>query len=288
MSTPNPNIASFFKDPDASDVVNLAAQQIAAPTVRGEDLGEEEMAMGGGLRVVMILLDASGSMGVVGNDLRQDFNREFVPAIQAAREDDIAALRIGGMAFSDRTRPIWGATVDGEQRFFHSLANIPELVMREYCPETGGATALHAVIIEGTARAMAFAAQVQADTGIAPDVDILILTDGANNRDPMDPTDVRTLIEGRDKTRVRFSFFYFQTDWGLKDPLGYAVNELGIDGEDVQIFAAKPGETADDRQRRFRRLMRTMSSVSASRGMSATKAAATHAAPAGAPDEDVV
>ena len=265
-------IASFFQDPDASSAVVLAAQQIAAPIVQGAILTADETMMGGGIRVVYFILDASPSMTDVANLVRNGFNQDFVPAVKAAREDDISALRIGGMAFSSGApRPIWQGAGGS---YFHPIDQLPSLTKGEYDPDRGMGTALHRAIIEGSATAFRYAGELQADTGMDVDVDIVILSDGANNDTPTDPGGVRQMITGRDRTRVRYVFFYFDTDWGLPDAKDYATIELGIDGELVETFDAKPGETKAERDRRFRRLMAVLSRVSAARNTSAVVASA--------------
>ena len=275
-------ITSFFQDPDASSAVVLAAAQIAAPMVKGATLTMEETAMGGGLRIVFFIMDASPSMAPVANALRDGFNNDFVPAVRAAREDDISALRVGGVAFSSGSpQQIWKAA-DGS--YFHPFDQLPQLTAAEYDPEQGYGTALHRAAEEGSALAFRYAAELQQQTGMDVDVDIIFLSDGANNDHPRDPSGVRRMITGRDKTRVRYLFFYFETNWGLSvqrpsanklsELEDYAVNQLGIDGEQVVAFARKPGESDEDRAKRFRVLMQVMSRVSAARNTSAVVATA--------------
>lgn len=271
MSTLNSEIAGFFTDPDASSAVVMAADNVAAPVVQGAVLTEDELSTGGGLRVVYFVKDRSPSMDPVADDLRNGFNNDFVPAVKEAREDDIAALRIGGLSFSSDITPIW--QVRGGDAI-HTLEDLPKLTLADYDPSRGLGTALHQAIIDGTANAMRYAAEVQADTGLDVDVDIIILTDGANNCEPRDPSEVKRIITGRDKTRVRYVFFYFQTDWGLDDPKGYAINDLGIDAEQVESFPAKPNETEQERRHRFRQLMQVLSRVSAAKNTSAVVATA--------------
>ncbi|TSC80757.1 MAG: hypothetical protein G01um101429_66 [Parcubacteria group bacterium Gr01-1014_29] len=285
----DPTIAAFFKDPDASSVVGLKASQIVAPIVRGEDVRPEELMMGGGLRIVQFVLDRSPSMEPVGNMLREDFNTEFVPAVKEAREDDISVLRIGGTSFSTDIEPIWkGKGLSGVTEYYHSIDNLPALTRAEYDPERGYTTALHDAILDGTARALKFAADQQQKTGTAPDVDVIVLTDGANNCNPRDPAVVKDMVVGANKRRVRFIFFYFETGDGLENPKDYAVSELGFDGENVMEFKQGPGETKEERRKRFRRMMRVMSRVSASKGMSAVQAAATQQVATATDDEDLV
>lgn len=267
------SVSSFFsQQTDASSAVVLAANQVVAPVVKGAPMTMDEIGMGGGLRVVFFIFDASPSMGGVATLLRDGFNQDFVPAVQAARDDDISALRFGGCAFSSgKPTPIWGAA-NGD--YFHPLEQLPELTVNEYNPAMGHGTALHKAILEGTARALRYAGELEAQTGMDVDVDIIILSDGANNDAPHRPDEVKQTITTRDHTRVRYVFFYFETDWGLPDAKRYATEELGISGEQVETFLAQPGETEEERAKRFRRLIAVMSRVSAARNTSAVIATA--------------
>jgi len=264
-------IAAFFQDPDASNALVLTAQQIAAPVVQGAVLTENEVMMGGGIRVVFFIIDASPSMADVAGHLRDGFNHDFVPAVKDAREEDISALRIGGMAFSSDMDQIWRG-VDGS--YFHPVDQLPELTTEDYDPRRGWGTALHEAILMGSARALRYAGELQQETGVDVDVDIVILSDGANNAQPLSPRDVRRMIVGRDPSRVRYLFFYFETELGLANPKEYATRDLGIDGEQVVVFLRQPGETAEEQARRFRFMMAVMSRVSGARNTSAVIATA--------------
>lgn len=283
MSNVSSEISGFFQDPDASSAMVLAAQQVVAPVVKGQALTMDEMMLGGGVRVVFFILDASPSMEPVAVDLVDGFNQHFVPAVLDARENDVEALRVGGCAFSSGPiTPIWGIA-NGDH--FHQLEQLPPLTRAEYDPERGYGTDLHQAILDGSAVAMRHAAELQQETGVDVNVDIIILSDGKNNGPPHDPAVVKQLITGRDVTRVRYVYFYFDTSGGYVnfDPQDYAVRELGIDSEMVQTFGEKPGETKEERAKRFRRLMQVMSRVSAARNTSAVVATA-----AVLEDEDIV
>ena len=265
----------------------LAAQHVVAPVIQGATLTMDETMSGGGIRVVFFVFDASISMAEVEDLLRTGFNVDFVPAVKAAREDDISALRIGGAAFSTGSpTPLWRGVDDvtDDDIYFHPFDKLPQLTTSDYNTQGGYGTALHRAIVEGSARAFAYAAELQQKTGVDVDVDVIVLSDGANNEPPVSPSEVHRLVTGRDKTRVRYVFFYFETEWGLStakpahggpsDLEDYVINQLGFDPEQVQAFALKPGETDEERARRFRRLLMVMSKVSASRGTSAVVATA--------------
>lgn len=267
-------LRSFFQDPDASSAVILNAQNIAAPVVQGQTLTPTELKMGGGIRLVQWVIDRSGSMGDVADTLIECFNDEYEKAVKEARQDDISALRVGGIVFSSgRIQPIWeGQDAGGKPTFYHPIDKLPPLTRQDYSPD--GGTPLHTAIQEGMARAVRYAAEQQLATGIDVDVDLIILSDGANTDHPLDSAPVRQTIENRDKKRVRVIYFYMETWGGLKDPKGYAVKELGIDEEMAEPFLAKPGETKEQQRSRFRRLMQVASRVSGSKNTSAVVASA--------------
>lgn len=278
-------VASLFVDPTSSNAMVLAAQHVTMPIIAGVPLTDDEVETGGGARVVYMIIDGSPSMIVVAEALRNGFNNDYEPAVRAAREDDVAALRVGGCVFSSGSpTPIWRGTGSNAGAYFHPFDELPELTVAEYDPNRGQLTALHRAILEGSAVAFRYAAELQQATGIQPDVDIIILTDGANNTAPLDPAEVRQMIMGRRTSRVRYLFFYFQTDLGLADPRRYATDELGISPELVESFLANPGETPEQLASRMRRLMAVMSRVSASKGMSAVRAVQA----AGLDDEEFV
>lgn len=277
------NIASFFKDPDASSVISVRAQQIAAPVVRGQDITVDEQMQGGGTRALHFVLDRSPSMEPVAQMLLADFNNELIAGIIEAREDDTSVLRIGGTSFSSDITPIW---VQGGIAY-HALDKLPKLTVAEYDVANGCGTALHAAILDAVTRATKYAADLQSSGQGAPDIDIVILSDGANNENPRLPDSVKQVVVGANKQRIRFIYFYFETGDGLADPKGYAQKELGIDGENIQVFSMKSGESQSDRRKRFRRMVRVMSRVSASKGQSAVQAAAAAAAAPNAADDDL-
>lgn len=285
----DPAILAFFKNPDASSVVSLKASQIAAPIVRGEDVQPVELMRGGGLRIAYFIKDRSPSMEDVGDLLREEFNTAFVPAIKDARGDDIAALRIGGLSFSSDITPIWQKKDGQEVISFHALENLPEITVAEYDPSKGHGTNLDEAIEQGTAIAVRYAADQQAKIGSPPDIDIFVLTDGRDTHRP-DHDGVKAMIQSRNKGRVRFVCFYFETEGGLpgtQDEIKAQLVELyGFDSENVVVFAKGPNETDEERAHRFRAMVRVMSRVSASKGTSAVQAAAANSANNQSQEED--
>ena len=279
MSQNLSDVRKFFSDPDASDAIVVAAQQIAAPLVQGAPLTVEESMMGAP-RVVYFLFDASYSMDPVAEMLREGMNTEFVYAAKEAREDDVSVLRLGGASFGSESRafvPMWQGQ-DGS--YFHPLDTLPNLSTSDYKPHRDSATALHNAILKGSATALRYASELRAQSGSAVDVDIIVLSDGANNCPP-DAAEVKRIVAGSDRARVRYSALFFETPWGLKvqrTPSGssqvedYFVNDLGFDPENVHAFTMQDGEDEKARRSRFRRLLRVMSRVSATRGQSVVMA----------------
>jgi hypothetical protein len=251
------------------------------------------MSMGGGTRIVMYVLDRSPSMEPVADLLLKGFNNDLISAIQEARGDDISALRIGGLSFSSDLTPIWEKDTPQGPEYFHKLEELPALTTAEYDVRNGCGTALHAAILEAYARAIAYAAIVKGQTGTQPEIDIIVLTDGQNNERPIDPASLRTTIQGSRKDLVRFTYFYFDTTGGgasddeVEAEMKQSAKKMGFDVENVMIFAQKKGEDAKAYKSRFRRMLRVMSKVSASKGTSAIKAGAAVAASA-AGDDDII
>lgn len=269
----DPAIAAFFSDPAGSSIVSTKASQIVAPLVKGEDVKPEELMTGGGLRIVIFLLDRSYSMKDVGELLRKEFKSALVPAIKEGRENDIATLRIGGFSFSDDIIPIWVTKdVQGQNVYFHSLDELPDITLAEYDPSKGYGTNMDGAIEEGIATGMRYAADQQPKVGSPPDLDVFLLSDGQDTHRP-DHSAIKAMIQSRNKGRVRFVAFYFETTRGMKNPKEELVEEYGYDDENVVVFKQQPGETAEQRAHRFRAMMRVMSRVSATKGTSAVQAA---------------
>jgi hypothetical protein len=276
QSTISPEALGFFHDPSASSVLSLSGQHLVAPTVRGQDLTDEEIGMGGGVRLIMLLFDRSPSMKPVTQLMLDGFGQYFIDAVREAREDDVAALRFAGLSFSSDITPIWNQ----KGVSFHKLEDLPPLTPGEYDPERGVGTASHQALIDGTHLAMEYAGQIERDTGIKPEIEVILLSDGLNNENPRSKNPVKLLIQGCKTDLIRFTFLFFETMPGACKSKDSDVNpelnaaEMRFDSENVKSFAQKPGETELELKKRFRRMMRVASRVSASKGVSAVKAAA--------------
>ncbi len=281
--TSKTNIAPFFDDFDVSSVISLKAQSIAAPIVRGQDITTDELMLGGGIRIVYFIIDRSPSMHEVAQLLIDGFNDEYIPATKEAREDDISVLRIGGMSFSSNCTPLWLQEDENKKMTaFHALEDLPKLSKADYNPFRGQATAQYKAIIEGTATVLRYGSEEVNRTGTHPEVDVIILADGDNNDYPLDIDEPRKVIQGANKSLIRYSYLYFETEGGSQNPRQAAI-DLGISPENIECFNKKPGETDGEYRSRFRRLMRVMSKISAG-GDAATAVAAAVAAE----DDDII
>ena len=285
------DINKFFAVPSNSKIISLKAQQITAPMVAGAKITIQEMSMGGGVRIVVHVIDRSPSMKVAKKLMLDGFGEYYMKAIKEARQDDISVLRLAGLSFSSDITPIWGKPGPEGLEFFHPLDELPPLTGAEYNPAKGWGTALHAALLEGYTRALAYAKTIMDTTGIQPEIDILGLTDGANNEEPAASV-VRDVVVGSRKDLVRFVLLFFETQIGLKQAEfeRYATQDLGIDGENIMFFGKQPNETEQEHRQRFRRMLRVMSRISASKGTSAVKAvqAITQSAVVQDDDEDLI
>lgn len=273
----NSNIAAFFKDPDASDAIAQRVQYVA-PIVRGQTISDDELTMGGGIRIVCLVFDRSPSMIPAALMVLDGFNNDFVPAVKDARQDDISVLRIGGMSFSSDVTRLWIKGTGKDEVAFHAIDDLPTLTSAEYDPNRGNMTALHQSIIDATAYTVKYAAGEAARTGTQPEIEVVHLSDGMNNLSPMNPSAVRKIIDGSRKDLVRHSFLYFDHSGGDDQDTVRTIEEMvlkmGYDRENIAIFSQKRGESQKDYRSRFRRLMRVASRISASKGSSAVVAAA--------------
>ena len=285
-------VAGLFPVTDASSIVVRLANQIAAPVIKANELTDDELFMGGGVRVLMFVLDKSPSMDKVADQLKHDFNNILIPAIEEAREDDISALRIGGLAFNSSVDNIWEKK-DSELGIvlFHKLNELPRLTDDDYYL-TGG-TALYDAVIEATAKATAYAVSLEDQYGMDVDVDIIILSDGDDNSSDNSRLDMKQIIQGRKKDRVRYAYFFFETyryenlpDKEREEAYRKDAIDMGFDPEFIQVFLEKEGETEADRKKRFRVAVRVISKTSASKATSVV--VATSAVINAGLDDDIV
>lgn len=158
------------------------------------------------------IFDFSGSMKAFYSTLIMCFNEILLDALLGASRKNCTALRLGCMFFSNTIVKPW----DG----FLSLDEAKErpLTTNDYNRHgLGGCTALYRAMIESIRRTDKFAKAIKRGNS-KPIRKIMILTDGANNLDPLDPFGVLHVIkESRLSEGDIITLAYFKTSDGLSE-----------------------------------------------------------------------
>lgn len=159
-----------------------------------------------------VILDCSGSMDDLHDELVDCFNTIMIPALAGVCQRNKSSLRLGCMLFSGQLIPAWYG--------YKSLKELgPKPLKREMLnqPGLGGGTALYGAMRAGllwTADAMK--EMKDEGDGEIPTGKIIILTDGANTLDPSDPSIVTKTIGQLGRARIQKVIGFFNTSQGLK------------------------------------------------------------------------
>lgn len=248
------NIADLFKksggsiglDDESSDIIiqNLNAGTI--PMCVGSPFTAEEEETDQ-FKIILPIFDASGSMDDVEQILIDEFNETLVPALMEGAKNIVGGIRMGGLVFGSDVRALWGGG-------FFPLADVPKLTRKEY--RANGATSLYQAVLDGITGATAYALDIRNKTGTNPEVVVIVMSDGANNQFPYDPDDVYKITSKLSKELFTLVFAGFETfeNVDFKD----IAKAIGF----PEVFEMKmaPGETTEDRKRRFRHMIGVMSS----------------------------
>ncbi|OHA08445.1 MAG: hypothetical protein A3A44_00870 [Candidatus Sungbacteria bacterium RIFCSPLOWO2_01_FULL_60_25] len=197
-------------------------------------------------RVLMLMLDQSGSMEPVADDLIECVNDVLIPGLLGGALNAVGAIRVGGIVFGSNVKPLWGGG-------FIPLQKLPPLTAKEY--SISGATALHQAVLDGVTATSAYALELIHKTGSNPEVVIVVLSDGANNQAPLDPDPVYQVLSKLSPELFTLAFLGFETS----ERVDFRAVAQAMGFRDIQESKAKPGETLDERRRRFRHLMNVFS-----------------------------
>jgi len=243
----SPDAQALGIDPDASDIMIAGLNAGNLPMCVGTPV---DMLESDNVVIIQFALDASPSMEAVADLLIQTFNDTMIDGLRGASKSTANTVVVGGLAFSSNITPLWGGG-------FIKLADLPKLTKREYNPSRGNGTNLYRAQRDAITAAGAYATTVLAETGTPPKIIVVALTDGADNHHEVDPADIKALVDSMTKEFWKFPCAVFETyESGRVDGRQIA----NLTGFDVFEFKPEPNETAQDVQRRFRRMMGTMSS----------------------------
>lgn len=238
--------ANLGLDAKASSTLIANLNATTVPMCVGDPFAAEELATDD-FKLVYFGLDASGSMDVVENDVREIFNEVIMPGLLGGAASQVGAIRYGGLKFNSSVSKLWGA---GFQRL---TASFPKLTPSEY--SAGGSTALHQGVLDAVTAVTAQALQIANTTGTNPEVVLAFLSDGANNCAPRDYDPVFQVLSKLDRELFTLVFYGFETE----EKVNFAEIARNLGFRDIRESKAKPGETLDERRRRFRHDMKVFS-----------------------------
>lgn len=238
--------AQLGLDAQASSALISNLNATTVPMCIGDPFAAEELETDD-FKLIYFALDASGSMDVVEQDLRDTFNEVIMPGLLGGAASQVGAIRYGGLKFNSSVSKLWGA---GFQRLTTSF---PKLSPAEYA--ASGSTALHQGVLDGITAVTAQALQIAKTTGTNPEITFAVLSDGANNCAPRDYDPVYQVLSKLDRELVTLVFYGFETG----EQVNFAEIARNLGFRDIRESKAKPGESLDERRRRFRHDMKVFS-----------------------------
>ena len=236
--------SSGLKDASSSIIIaNLT--QTTAPMCVGTAVDDDEQATDD-FRLIYFILDASGSMEDVQDEVREGMNEIVFPGLLGGAAKQVGAIRFGGIKFATDVTMLWQGFRKLDQQF-------PRLTRTEY--SASGSTALNRAILDGVTALTTQALQVKAETGTHPECVLAALSDGANRESPRDPGPIKQVLDDLDPRYFTLAFLGFET-WENVD-FHQIGQSLGF--RDIQALKAQPGETKEQQQRRMRHMLKTFS-----------------------------
>lgn len=216
-------------------------------------LGEKETNQ----RIIMnIGIDVSGSTQELWGEMTDCFNSIMMRSFQQKVEEYRKVLRIGAVVFSEKIVPIWNgfediATVTGSNGSKSRKLTIDIIKQAD-----NGKTALHQTMIQClkySATAANYLDSQREMPGNPAKIKICILTDGANNMDPLNAEAVRKITSTiTNRRQIQLVLAYFKTEYGLSfDEFQVMTKNTGFDDE--PYYFNQIGGNKEKRARNFRR-----------------------------------
>jgi hypothetical protein len=232
------------------DMENVNQQlPLVTPIDNKEPLGEPIL--------VNYLLDVSGSMALIKQELIDSFNTDCLGTLYNANEKDKKVIRVEASVFAAEFLPLWYG-YKALSELSESPTNITQTSGRNL--GLGNRTALYASILKGYGRLVSAAksfAQGSAKNRMIQGK-LIVLTDGANNLAPYEADEVKKVINWREpEVKVEKTLVYFATSDGL-DRATFKAMAIGC-GFDHAFFFDEHGRDHTSQQRALRHLMNIFS-----------------------------
>lgn len=213
-----------------------------------DPIGREELNQ----KIIMgIGMDVSPSMDDQYTTLTTCFNEIMIPSFEKVATKYGKTLRVGSTAFSEKIVPVWNGfkTIRGAKKYSFSNSIIQEALGHN------GGTALYRAMIELLKQSANAATQANnSGNPTAPaKIMLCILTDGANNQNPLDSDAVKQITDSiRDKNQIRLSLAYFKTNLGMSvEEFNAMAKATGFDHK-TYYFDVTAGKTVEERRKNFR------------------------------------
>ena len=205
------------------------------------------------------VLDGSGSMNAIKRELVNSFNRDCIGALHAVNTKERACIRASGAVFSDGYEDLWYG-----YRMLPELIAAPVQLSQVNGPGLGGGTALYGATLKGYGQLVKASTRFAGTLNKWASAKLVVMTDGANNRDPTDENDVHKVITWKERgVTVQKLLFYFKTEDGL-DKVTFGRNSARC-GFDETFFLDEHGTDPQSLQRAIRSAMKLMSEASLNR-----------------------
>lgn len=208
-----------------------------------------------------IILDISGSMGLLLDELVKCFNEIMLPSLQEASKRFKGPMRVGCMLFSEKMVPAW--------RGYKSLGELDKNPLkREMLDQPGlnGLTALYGAMRAGVLWTAASMEQMyKTGRGEVPKGKIIVLSDGANNIAPNEPsavTNALVSIGEKNRKNIQRMIGFFNTSDGLTEPQFNALAKT-TDFYGLGFYKIAKGENVDEMRASFRHKFKIFSSRAA-------------------------
>lgn len=214
-------------------------------------------------RIIMnIAIDVSGSTQELWPEMTSCFNEVMMESFRQTAEMSKKVLRVGAVVFSEKIIPIWEGFEDAKTITSDRRKKLTEDIIRKAHNGTSADTALYRTMIE-CLRHSATAARILDDDpkykGNPTKINICVVTDGANNLEPLDAGAVREITDLiTDRDQVQLVLAYFATEHGLSHEKFQAMTKMTGFSDNPYYFNVHRG-TVEERARAFRHFFNIIS-----------------------------
>lgn len=255
------NIEELFNDDnknqmgltdESSTIIINNFNKSQLPLCQGSPFTEDEEETDD-FRLFYFVIDASGSMNSVEDEVRDGFNNILIPGLMGGVLDLVGSIRIAGLSFNNTVSKLWNGV-------FTPIQDLPKLG-KEY--DTGGSTALYDAILDGITDLTGYASKIYDRTGTMPESEFVVISDGAENSSKnRDLERVSKIISSLSIELFTTVFIGFET--GESVDFTSIAKDLGF--REIMDLKLKPGENDEDIKKRFRKAVNVLSEASIKRG----------------------